>query len=249
MNKIKAGFFAIPELAEDADHVEYNHWHSTDHIPENLAIPGIVLGTRWAAPKSYIAARGETIAKLRPNQYVVHYLMTEPVERTIDEFRDLGQRTRALGRYFAQRTILGAGWFRLLKTFSAPGLDISAEALPFRPCRGVYLEMAVIPQGKESKQISRWYDEVHIPQILGVKGVLGAYWYYDGSLYGGATAMEDAQDMHVWTYYLGEDPLHVTNSIREAVGKNNDKLPTVRAILSGPYEAIGYPLHYDWHKR
>lgn len=34
---------------EDAARTEHDHWHSHEHLPERLAIPGFLRGTRWAA--------------------------------------------------------------------------------------------------------------------------------------------------------------------------------------------------------
>ena len=133
MNKVVSGFFAATDVTDPNGHVTYNWWHSSDHIPENLALEGVVLGTRWAAPKRYVDARWGSDPMFAEHQYLVHYLMVDPLEKSLRDFHDLGSRTRDVGRYFANRTLSYAAHHRLLKSYSSPTVPISPEAVSFRP--------------------------------------------------------------------------------------------------------------------
>ena len=63
MNKIKSGFFAVAEVDDPKGHAEYNWFHSSDHIPENLALDGVILGTRCdrVEPAGNIVSTGPTV--------------------------------------------------------------------------------------------------------------------------------------------------------------------------------------------
>ena len=41
-------FFSFIELTDPEQHREYNEWHQLDHRPENLLLPGVAWGDRWA---------------------------------------------------------------------------------------------------------------------------------------------------------------------------------------------------------
>ena len=41
-------FFSFIELTDPDRHREYNEWHQLDHRPENLLLPGVAWGDRWA---------------------------------------------------------------------------------------------------------------------------------------------------------------------------------------------------------
>ena len=98
VNKVRVGFFSFTEVTDPGEHQAYNRWHQLDHIPENLALPGIAHGQRWvrtpACEERHLASAEPALDRAH---YVTLYLMTAPVERTLDEFRHLGARLAAIG--------------------------------------------------------------------------------------------------------------------------------------------------------
>ncbi len=252
MNKIKSGVFVLVEVTGPSSHVEYNWWHSSDHIPENLAIQGIALGTRWAAPGRYKDARQVVHPAFAAHQYLVHYLMTEPLEETWREFIDLGARARALGRSFERRKVLYAGHFRFIKGYVSPRIEVSPEALPFRPSRGVLVVMADATDAEREPELAKWYDQVQIPDMLTVKGVMGAYWFRSrGTPHAGDGTVGDPVNRHVFLYYLDEDPLSVMAELKSQTaewrrtGRMLDTTRSMRTILAGPYMNIDNPRRFD----
>ena len=103
MNKVKVGFFSFTEITDPSAHREYNEWHQLDHMPEQFPMRGTAFGQRWVSTPACKAARlidGELLA---PAHYMTLYLFTDPVDETLQEFMDLGQQLRALGRFFDKR--------------------------------------------------------------------------------------------------------------------------------------------------
>ncbi len=68
---------------------------------------------------------------------IVNYLVTEPVQSTHDDFMELGPRLALIGRFPERRPSLQLSMPALLRWYSSPRVQISAEVVPFRPHRGV----------------------------------------------------------------------------------------------------------------
>lgn len=49
-----SAFLALWNDVEPAREAEYNLWHTREHVPERLTVPGIVSGRRYVAPESRI---------------------------------------------------------------------------------------------------------------------------------------------------------------------------------------------------
>ena len=81
-------------------------------------------------------------APLDPIHYMTLYLMTEPVERTLREFMQLGRDLHAVGPVppAPAGAALGPVPVRATRR-SRRGCSISAEAVPYRPNLGVYVEV------------------------------------------------------------------------------------------------------------
>lgn len=254
MNKIRSGFFAVTEHNDPNGHRDYNWWHSSDHIPENLALEGVVLGTRWAAPRRFMDARIAVHPGFKDHQYLVHYLMTEPIEETLKLFSQLGASTRALGRFYGSRTILAATHNNFIKGYVSPRIDISPDALPWRPHTGVFVVMKDISGRRQ--EIAQWHDRVHIPDVLNVRGVMGCYWFQSrGDAHASAGDIGNPPNRQTFLYYLDEDPLEVMEELRakaqewSAAGRLLDTDGASELILAGPYETIADPRSYDWNER
>ena len=69
----------------------------------------------------------------------VHYLVSDPVEETFDDFVALGRALRENGRFPVTRPSLQVAGLRLLQWQSSPHALVSPEVVPFRPHRGVLL--------------------------------------------------------------------------------------------------------------
>ena len=141
-NKVKAGFFSFTEITDPAEHRSYNEWHQLDHMPEQFPLPGIAFGQRWVSTPACRDARAVSGPRLDPIHYVTLYLMTEPLEQTLRDFRQLGRDLYAKHRFHLHRHAHLAGPFTRVASAAAPRVAISAAAVPYRPNRGVYVTVA-----------------------------------------------------------------------------------------------------------
>lgn len=267
MNKVVSGFFALTEITDPARHVDYNWWHASDHQAENLALEGICYAQRWAAPRSYMDARLAVHPSLAPTQYIGHYMATEPLERTIEDFHDLGQRTRDQGRFFPDRNIVTFGFHNLVKGYVADRVEVSPDALPYRPHTGVLLVIKHLLDGSRGQEIAKWHDQVHVPDVLTVKGVTGCYLFQStgtgatfmtkdpSQVWAGSDTLDTPVSRHVWLYFLDEDPMKTVLDLKEQIGtwrqagRSLDMTGAMETILASPYQTIDPIDDYDWLKR
>ncbi len=141
-NKVVVGFFSFTEITDPNEHHAYNEWHQLDHMPEQFPLPGIAFGQRWVSTPACRAARAVDGELLAPIHYVTLYLMTEPVEETLRDFMALGRELHEVDRFHRHRRALLSGPFEVAAIAAAPRVLVSAEAVPYRPHRGVYVVVA-----------------------------------------------------------------------------------------------------------
>jgi hypothetical protein len=144
VTKIKVGFFSFTEITDPNEHHAYNEWHMLDHMPEQFPIPGIAFGQRWVSTPACRAVRTASDSLLDPIHYVTLYLMTEPVDETLREFRRLGGELREKGRFHLHRQARLSGPFALAETAAAARVLVSPEAVPYRPHYGVHVQVQTV---------------------------------------------------------------------------------------------------------
>jgi len=69
----KAAILLLFDVAEDAI-AEHDEWHTHEHLPERLSIPGFIRGTRWVAregqPRYFVMYEVEQLATMTSNAYL-----------------------------------------------------------------------------------------------------------------------------------------------------------------------------------
>jgi len=168
VNKVRVGFFSFTEITDPNEHHSYNEWHQLDHMPEQFPLDGVAFGQRWVSTPACRAARAVSGPLLDPIHYVTLYLMTDPVDRTLREFMQLGRDLHEAGRFHLHRRALLSGPFAFTKAAAASRVLISAEAVPYRPNRGV----RVVVQDAEG-------DAPVLDAECAVPGVAGAWMFAD----------------------------------------------------------------------
>ena len=138
--KVSHGFVSFTEVAP-GQHRSYNEWHLFDHMAEQLPLRGIVFGQRWVLPPS-LRTFARAQAPLDRIHYVTLYLMAEPMAETLREFRELAVELRALDRFHLHRTSHLSGPVAVHDCRASPRALVSAEAVPYRPHRGVHVRIA-----------------------------------------------------------------------------------------------------------
>ncbi len=241
MNKVEVGFFSFTEITDPHEHRAYNEWHQLDHMPEQLPLRGVAFGQRWVATPACTRARLAADGGLSTTHYVTLYLMTQPVEETLDEFLALGQRLRSLGRFHEHRRSHLSGPLQVLEANAAPSALISGEAVPYRPHRGVFV-IVEAPDGAGDDARERWLHREWTPSVLDVEGVAGV-WSFATSPRLNRLVWEPG-NRRIAVVYLEDDPMSVTGALAPLV-EARWRDGTVQPQYAGPLETIT-PWQWDW---
>ncbi|MEV5835430.1 hypothetical protein [Nocardia sp. NPDC052112] len=248
-------FFSFIELADSGRHREYNEWHQLDHRPENLALPGVAWGDRWARPADYAALGQAPAADLAGTDYVAMYWFRPPYEESIAAWTKLGEDSFQWGRGpilpGVHRPLLA--FCTPVKGYVAPRIRVSADAIPFRPNRGLHITVSHYPRSHDAAthEQFRWQDEVRIPNLLTCPGVAGAWTFSLHRLQnhptlplGGGTRDYPPGSLRIRLLYLDADPIEVTEHITatetqwDAAGSGAPCPAAEELLLSGPLRTI-----------
>ena len=231
-DKVKVGFFSFTEITDPDEHHSYNEWHMLDHMPEQYPIPGIVYGTRWVSTPACRDARAVSGERLDPVHYLTCYLMSEPVDATLEEFYEHGRALGKVGRFHEHRRALLSGPYRVLDGNAAPRVLVRAEAIPYRPHRGVYV--IVQDADGDGNGATRAADPTAWLDIEGVAGV----WSFGPGPDREAGPWKPRREQ-VTVAWLDGEPLATAAAME----------PTVRdqahVSFAGPFETIE-PWRWTW---
>ncbi|MDQ1449225.1 MAG: hypothetical protein QOC79_2196, partial [Actinomycetota bacterium] len=201
-----------------------------DHMPEQFPLDGIAYGQRWVSTPACRAARAVSEAPLDSIHYMTLYLMTEPVERTLAEFRQLGRDLRAVGRFHLHRRARLSGPFVLCDAAVAPRVLISAEAVPYRPNLGVFVEVEERPDGDDSAGQEQ-IRGAHLPALCAQPGVAGAWSFAD-------------EQRRVTVTWLDAPPRDMSDRLAPIVARRRESA-TGRTVFAGSLETIT-PWQWTW---
>ncbi|WP_344415694.1 hypothetical protein [Pseudonocardia ailaonensis] len=241
-----------------AQHRIYNEWHQLDHRPENLRLPGVAWGDRWArTPGCAQVGRevaGEPDAPFADVDYMAMYWFRPPYDTSLDEWNRLGEDSFQWGRGpllpGVRRPLLG--FFAPVLGYAAPRVAVSAETLPFRPNRGMHLTLTRLdePHGATAHEQFRWLDTVRIPDLLDCPGVAGAWTFSlietqrHTSLPLDSVPDHPRGSLRITLLYLDDDPEQVTREIgkriaaQDADGRGAPAPQAEQVLLSTPLRTI-----------
>lgn len=248
-------FFSLVSLpgAGPEEHSAFNRWHQLDHRPENLALPGVEFGDRWARPAEFRRV-GTSIDKYEHVDYVAMYWFHEPFEQSYQEWNDLGEASFQWGRGplipGVERPLLG--FFRTVKGYAAPSALVSPEILKFRPNQGIHFQLTRSADHHSGETHARytWQDRVLMPKLMDVEGIAGGYTFsfshfQSHSHLGFSNESTDPpSSMRVRLLYLDGDPLKTTQRVVDAETKlaaSPDACPAPdgeEVLLSTPLRTI-----------
>ena len=242
MNRVKVGFFSLSHRSPTGDDRPYLEWHQLDHMPEQYALPGLLLGQRWASTPACRAARAAEVDGWSLVEHVVLYLMGNPVDETIDEFLTLGRHLAELGRFPHALPSQYRGGLRLLEGLAAPRALISSEVVPFRPQRGIYLIVEEPGGGPDQDTaIQRMHVEL-LPSLVSVPGVAGAWAFATTPSI--RRPMFSEGDYRMTVCYLDDDPATVGERLAPVLDRWWTTAP-VRPVLAAPFESM---VVWDWDR-
>jgi len=235
VSRVKVGFFSFVEVTDPAEHEAYNRWHQLDHLPEQYQIDGIAHGERWVRTPACRAAELVRPGIGDPLHYVTLYLVGEPVGPTLGQFAELGRRLAGLGRFHQHRRSHLFGAFQLLEAHVAPRVLVSAEAVPWRPGTGIYV---IVEEPTDEARLAGWVRTLHqdhLPRLMAVPGVVGAWSFAASPLYTNPGWVMGAERITVC--WLDDDPLRVAAALAPLLAQRWAGAP-VRPLLAGPWEPV-----------
>jgi hypothetical protein len=214
----------------DADAIEdWNRWYDLEHLPPNIALPGIMSGRRYVAPPALHEAREpanrlEGFADGRGVHVTVYTLHGEPAQVLADmtSTRDVLEDA---GRMFApEKKVVRAGDAMTLSwTVADPVLKADPADVPHVQHTSI---RAVLRRGGDAT--ARAEVATAAVGVDGVHAVLGHRSITDPSL-----------DLDL--YLLEGDPAAVTRKAREAAPYGAD----TEVLLDAPFSVI-VPFHYEF---
>lgn len=219
-------FFSFVDLESERNAQAYNEWHQFDHLPENLALPGVAWGDRWERSAGCADAPGQyAVPEYAGLDYVAMYWFHPPYDESIQAWTELGEDSFQWGRgprMPGVRRRLTA-FFTPVKGYVSPRVPISAAALPVRPNRGLHLTVTRFRDhhGPGAHEHHTWEDRVRIPDLLGVAGVAGAWTFSFRATQRHPTIPFNEADeyapgeLRVRLLYLDEDPVTVAATLAE----------------------------------
>ena len=235
------------EITDPRRHADYNWWHANDHKAELSGAHGVALGMQWVSPPKYTEARLATDPAVSRAQYLSSFLLSEPLEETLKAFSEVSSRIRGEDRIITYREVHFTDRFSFVGGRVAPWTGCSLEALPYRPHRGVFLVLVDLVDSKKREAVAQWYDQVHGPDMLTVKGVAGYF--------GFASEAEAPAQRFMHLFFLDQDPLEMVADLHMklprwgAAGRLLEDDKAVKPLLIGPFQSITYFQPYDWFDR
>ncbi|OMC29734.1 hypothetical protein A5739_15480 [Mycobacterium colombiense] len=239
-------FVALDDAAPE-QHRRYNEWHQLDHRPENLALPGVAWGDRWARTAE-CRAESNAVADQAETDYVAMYWFRDPVERSVQEWEQLGVDSFEWGRgpmiTGVRRTLLA--FFRPVKGYAASSSLVAPEVIPYRPNRGLHLTLTRFaePFGLDTHGHHRWEDRVLIPELLDIPGVAGAWTFsldrhqHNALRLRSDDPAESRGALRIRILYLDGDPIGTTRRIRDLLNGASPPPAKAHTLISTPLQTI-----------
>jgi hypothetical protein len=212
---VELAVFSLSASSPDGDDSRYLRWHALDHLPQQYEIAGLLHGQRYVSTPACRAARAAASERLAPVNHVVYYLFGgAPPASTLDEFFALRDRLIEVGRFpewLPNRLVAGC---EPVGMHAAPSASVSADVLPFRPARGIYLVV---------EQDGAWPADA-VDALLALDGVAGMWELAPTSIESDELSKSG---YGVSIVYLDEDPVEVA--------------PSINALLRGRRPALAAP--------
>lgn len=245
-------FFSFVDLADPTQHRAYNEWHQLDHQPENLALPGVAWGGRWAR-RAELLDDSAADATFEGVDYVAMYWFRPPVAESVAAWDQLGEDSFQWGRGplipGVRRRLLA--FFRPVKGYVRASALVSPEVLPFRPQRGIHFTITRHPEphAAGTHEQHAWVDRSLMPQLLEVEGVAGGWTFsfvrhqQHSSLPFDAEGQEKPGSLRIRMLYLDGDPRETSRAVsaaeqRAAAAPDAPAVGTGEVLLAGPLTTI-----------
>jgi hypothetical protein len=155
----------------------YNRWYDLDHLPEHVSKGDVLQGRRYVAPRDLQglgALDGDLVEQHAP--YLTIYYFGIPDFDREEAWNGWAVKDRGLlkaGRFFKEGRIVMSGQWRAAGTRTRPSVLVGEEAVPYLAHRGVIVAVGRVASDRRADAL-RWWDDVHLPDLFAVDGVLAA---------------------------------------------------------------------------
>lgn len=239
-------FFSFSRLTDQTKHRAYGEWHALDHMPENVALEGVALGTRWVRTPECAARTAASTPDLAEMQYLTTYWFRDPHQESIRVWDDLASASRHWGRRpeLAWTQRLRRGYHVPTKGYVNPAALVPADVLPFRPTTGAYLLASrFVGAPVDVVELMQWYDQERIPELVTAPGAAGAWSFVTEDTFAQDRKSPEMTAERVLLVYLDGDPLAYADALGAVESERAEGIETV--LMATPLVTVR-PWTWDW---
>ena len=245
--------FALVEITDPAQHQAYNASQQLVLQPEIRALPGIAWADRWVHSPQCAAQQNGGDPTLARIHYADMTWFRAPTEIGLRGVNDTRDRALQLGEPVSSAWIEQSlhGLFVPLKGYAHPRVLVAADALPFRPARGVFLSVSRFARrDADAEAAYHWYDSVRIPDLLECRGAAGAWSFATADVFRPDRDIV-APVLRIVLVYLDDDPLAFMADVADRTpawrraGRLADTSGVEQRLFAGPLSSIT-AWQWDW---
>jgi hypothetical protein len=231
-----------PELTE-----EYNRWYDLDHLAEHVSKADIAMARRYVAPRDLQGlgtSDGEVVPAHAP--YLTVYYAAIPDfdgDAALEGWATKDHGIVRQGRYFREGRGVFVGRWRSDGAWARAGCLVGDDAVPYLAHRGLAVAVGRAPAPEERADALRWWDDVHLPDLLAVEGVLAVLRF--------APARGTPDELILHVVLFEDDPkvvmvrLESARRYASALGRFPPHRGAYEPLAFLPYRSI-VPLEYDF---
>ena len=231
--------FVTHDVDDDAVD-EWCEWYDLEHLPEYVALPGVIGARRYIATPELHALRGpnavDAFADGRSTFLTIYDLCSDDIASTWQLMLSETKRWADDGRRFDPERARArhVEVFRFDWAQAAPGLRASLESVPHASRVGVQAALGEVPDETMRPIVADWYRDMHAPDMLAVRGVFGALRF----------SSVDNVARHLVLFLLDNEPAEVLRDVRRAVadwratGRTPAPGNASRSVFNGPFRTL-----------
>jgi hypothetical protein len=219
---------------------EWCEWYDLEHLPEYVALPGVLSARRYIATPELHALRGpnsaEAFAAGRSTYLTIYDLGSDDIASTWQLMLSETKRWADDGRRFDPER----AWARHVELFrfdwaqAAPGTRVSVASVPHAGRAGIQAALGEVPDETMRPIVADWYRDIHAPDMLAVDGVFGAVRF----------SSVDQVGRHLVLFLLDNEPSDVMRAVQAAVpdwratGRTPSPGNASRSVFNGPFRSL-----------
>ena len=158
----------------------FTRWMDLDYVPEVLALPGVAAVYRYVAPQRSVdlhAAHGNPALEGGKGRWLNLVLFAADPVLAWEQMQEFDERRATVGRTFPGHKVVHVELGRFERTYAPRGAALVPHATPFIATRGLYLGVGDLLDEARAADVLKYYDDVHIPNMLSAPNVLGVTRY------------------------------------------------------------------------